>query len=471
MNTHDFILESADSNQETGDFGPIFRQFKHNATGAIAKLKDIKNGEAIAALHHPDVGDIDLVWGVAGTSKSDGHGLSKLVAFHPEVLNDLQGILSGMTVVMKSANRVRLESEKYIATVRLEWNGKAKQWLLTAFEKRVGAGTTTDTSSIAIEDDTARLKTSPLPDSNIPLSPAEVKNEDIVTESATFDPRAAIQAATSYKDIENVFRRMWPVLIPADTVTPEELRAQGFTVDTNINGAIISLRMTGNIALRNRAGVWKLYEGEVDEKNLIEDVFTLQEVVTEMKGMVLESSLTTEEVHEAAHEAATSHLNDLPEPTEAQAKAGNYKHGHLKLYDLDITIENPAGSKRSGIDPNGKPWESTIPAHYGYFLKSEGSDGDHVDCYIGENPESECVFVVDQMCLMTGCFDEHKVILSSLNEAAARKIYTGGFSDGRGADRIGAITEMNMDEFKGWLTDGETTQPVGRVTMPDRGRY
>ena len=38
-------------------------KFRGNAQGAIAKLKQEQKGEATAALHHKDVGDIGLVWG------------------------------------------------------------------------------------------------------------------------------------------------------------------------------------------------------------------------------------------------------------------------------------------------------------------------------------------------------------------------------------------------------------------------
>lgn len=72
-----------------GDFGPIFTQFKGDAQGAIAKLTELKGGEAIGALHQKDVGDIDLVWGIEGTGHSDGMGLAKLVKYHPEVVGQL----------------------------------------------------------------------------------------------------------------------------------------------------------------------------------------------------------------------------------------------------------------------------------------------------------------------------------------------------------------------------------------------
>ena len=47
--------------QESGAHGPVFRQFRHDVKGAISKLRETKGGDAIAALHHPEVGDIDLI--------------------------------------------------------------------------------------------------------------------------------------------------------------------------------------------------------------------------------------------------------------------------------------------------------------------------------------------------------------------------------------------------------------------------
>lgn len=118
------------------DFGPVFTQFKGNAQGAIKVLSELKDGEAIGALHHKDIGDIDLVWGNAGTAKSDGFGLAKLVKYHPEVVEHLQEILDDMHIVKRSENRINLESDTHKAAVRLTWNKEKKKWLLTAFEKK-----------------------------------------------------------------------------------------------------------------------------------------------------------------------------------------------------------------------------------------------------------------------------------------------------------------------------------------------
>jgi len=145
-----------------GPFGAIYNQFKNKAKEAIDFLLNLKSGEATAALHHSDVGDIDLVWGKEGTGKSNGYGLSKIAKYHPEVLSNLQEILDDMNVISRTTNRINLESDTHKAAVRLEWNGESKNWLLTAFEKEAPTpiDKTTDTgeNQIDLQSDTALLQ-------------------------------------------------------------------------------------------------------------------------------------------------------------------------------------------------------------------------------------------------------------------------------------------------------------------------
>ena len=165
-------------------------------------------------------------------------------------------------------------------------------------------------------------------------------------------------------------------------------------------------------------------------------------------------------IDEAAHTAATSHQNDLTQPSDAQKEAGNYAKGHVEWNGLNLAIENPKGSERSGTDPNGKAWSVTMPGHYGYVKKTLGADGDQVDLYLGNAPHSKKVFVVDQIDADTGKFDEHKAIGNVRDEAEATKLYDAGFSDGKGPQRRGAITEMSVDQFKDWVKKGDTTKAL-----------
>lgn len=150
------------------------------------------------------------------------------------------------------------------------------------------------------------------------------------------------------------------------------------------------------------------------------------------------------------------------DPTPGQIEAGNYRKAHIDLNGFKISIENPRGSIRRGVDPSGKAWEVTMPADYGYIKRTTGADGENVDVYVGQSPESQAVFVVDQVDPDSGQFDEHKVIMGAANRAEAELIYKSAFSDKTGAARMGSVTEMSADQFKEWLATGNSRNPVKR---------
>ncbi|UFM64251.1 PLxRFG domain-containing protein [Paracoccus sp. MA] len=149
-----------------------------------------------------------------------------------------------------------------------------------------------------------------------------------------------------------------------------------------------------------------------------------------------------------------------PEPTDGQKEAGNYRKGHTRWNGLDLTIENARGSERRGTGPDGTEWSVTMPAHYGYFKRTEGADGDHVDFYMGENPDAPHAYVIDQVDAETGAYDEAKVMLGFDSAAEARAAHGAAFSDGRGADRLGGIKKMTVADLKDWLANGNTKKPV-----------
>ena len=122
-----------------GVFGDVYDQFRGNAQGAIAFLEAKQGGEAVGALHHKDVGDISLVWG------NDKAGLKKILQKHPEVVDNLQGVIDGMQVVQSSDNRIVLESDTHKAVVsKMLGQEKTPQWLLTAYEKKNASGGSSD---------------------------------------------------------------------------------------------------------------------------------------------------------------------------------------------------------------------------------------------------------------------------------------------------------------------------------------
>ena len=172
-------------------------------------------------------------------------------------------------------------------------------------------------------------------------------------------------------------------------------------------------------------------------------------LVTDPEAPQINDDIINADIEIAANEAATSPLNELAEPTQGQKEAGNYKKGKVKLHGLNISIENPKGSERKGVDESGKEWTSTMAHHYGDIKGTVGADGDSIDTFIGDKPTSEKVFVVDQINPKTGEFDEHKVMLGFDSKEAAEAGYLSNYDkDWKGA---GNITETTTDELKSWM--------------------
>jgi len=93
-----------------------------------------------------------------------------------------------------------------------------------------------------------------------------------------------------------------------------------------------------------------------------------------------------------------------------------------------------------------------MQSHYGYFNRTKGKDGDQIDVFIGDHPESKTVFVVDQNNPQTGEFDESKVMLGYNSIEEAQQAYLENYD--KGWKGLGVITPIDIDTFKTWLGDG-----------------
>jgi hypothetical protein len=167
-----------------------------------------------------------------------------------------------------------------------------------------------------------------------------------------------------------------------------------------------------------------------------------------------------ETIDRAAHEAATSPLNDRAEPTDAQKEAGNYAKGHVRISGMDVSIENPKGSVRRSKADEAQPWEVRMPAHYGYIRGSTGSDGDHVDLFIGDKGDNGSFWVINQN-KPDWSFDEHKVVTGVDTAAEAIEVYRRSFADGYGDKLIGSVSQrMDAAQIKAMLPEMGKAAPV-----------
>lgn len=211
-----------------------------------------------------------------------------------------------------------------------------------------------------------------------------------------------------------------------------------------------------------------------------------EQVMGEQSQPVVKESLTTEQPTTeqssavdakpnndiTANDAATSVFNELPEPTEAQKQAGNYKVGRMKVGGLDISVENPDQSMRTGKDPDGTPWETVTNGHYGYIkgVKARSPDKEHVDVNVKPGTTQDFagdVFIVNQNDPRTGNFDEPKVYMGYTDEAEAEAAYRSNYApDWQG---FGGITRVPMADFKAMLDNEQAFLKPVTVSQPTQG--
>ena len=169
---------------------------------------------------------------------------------------------------------------------------------------------------------------------------------------------------------------------------------------------------------------------------------------TEDEAVNFANSIVSENKTDFQSSIETARQEVEQNPTEAQKEAGNYRKGHITIDGYNITIENPKGSERSGTDKDGNKWSVTMNNDYGYIRGTEGVDGDHIDVFLSDNPESGDVFVIDQVN-PDGTFDEHKVMYGFKSALSAKRAYMANYSkDWTG---LGSITRVSKEEFKKWV--------------------
>ena len=172
----------------------------------------------------------------------------------------------------------------------------------------------------------------------------------------------------------------------------------------------------------------------------------LREVVVALGGVEKQAPTIGEQVRAAETEVDTH-------PTDKQKEAGNYKKGHVQVGTFNVTIENPKGSIRSGIDANGNRWETAMQNTYGYIRGTKGVDGDHIDVFLADDIDGwdgRRVFVIDQYN-EDGTFDEHKVMLGFNDEADAQRAYLSNYEAGWADSRKIVCTSVNMEDFEKWI--------------------
>lgn len=137
--------------------------------------------------------------------------------------------------------------------------------------------------------------------------------------------------------------------------------------------------------------------------------------------------------------------------------------GKIDFWGLPISVEHAKGSLREYKGPDGKVRASTkMKAHYGYIRGTLGTDGDHVDVYVGPDEDAKMVYVIDQMKKPDGeivkdgkpwtKFDEQKCMLGCKSAKEATDLYKSHYTDPR---FFGSVRAIPLEAFKEKVMDKE----------------
>ncbi|HIC9227214.1 TPA: DUF3519 domain-containing protein, partial [Campylobacter jejuni] len=133
-----FRIEKELNIQALKEFGKNYTEYYHDGKGTLQKLLIEKQGQVAGAFHRKDLGDIDLVWGAEGSSRSDGYGLSKIVKYHNEVLHQIDNIINEGELKRDNKGRLNIEYKNSIIGLRDNWKGEKNKnhWIITSYSKR-----------------------------------------------------------------------------------------------------------------------------------------------------------------------------------------------------------------------------------------------------------------------------------------------------------------------------------------------
>lgn len=134
--------------------------------------------------------------------------------------------------------------------------------------------------------------------------------------------------------------------------------------------------------------------------------------------------------------------------------------GHSSFQGLPIAIENRAGSVRSGVDKDGKPWRTEMKVPYGYLKGTKGADNEEIDVYVGPHKKAPEAFVVHQRKATGKGYDEDKVMLGFKNKDHAVKTYLQHYNSTK---FLGPVKSLPMERFKNLLETGKKLVKISSV--------
>lgn len=149
-------------------------------------------------------------------------------------------------------------------------------------------------------------------------------------------------------------------------------------------------------------------------------------------------------------------------PSMTPKTADFYEEEHITFSGIPVTIENRAGTERSGIGKDGKEWTTHMNFDYGFFDNVKTVDKDELDVYLGPNESAEMVFVIRQVDPDTRALDEYKVMMGFEDEESAIEAYKSQYDR---PDFFGGIQSIPIDQFRDIIKEHSGGMPFIRPKL------
>ena len=120
----------------------------------------------------------------------------------------------------------------------------------------------------------------------------------------------------------------------------------------------------------------------------------------------------------------------------------------MQLFGLPVVIECNKGEKRW---EGGPDW----PSQYGFICNALATDGDELDCFVGDDLTSQDVFVLNHDD-RNGDFEELKIMLGFGSIEEALDVYRRAYD----RDAEDYSLTINLKDFNYWMARADLTKPV-----------
>lgn len=144
--SHDDLGRFAKESSGPKEWGESFSEYSGKPEQAIDKLLKEKRGYVPKAIYKSGIGDIDFVWGIPGQKFTEkGYGIAHIIRRRKENGYDGEKFVKTIPSIIKNGtiyrdtrfkDRVYVETKDKSSTIRLDWDGLTRVWLVTAFYKK-----------------------------------------------------------------------------------------------------------------------------------------------------------------------------------------------------------------------------------------------------------------------------------------------------------------------------------------------